>query len=107
MRSKSKAVFECDFILLTETYGMFIIEVCSSVADRVQTSILEKFKQLTHKSRSRSCFIELADELYDNDFSATFGSMCHDRIYISLLELSSSKVPSGGLLYNRILGRHT
>ena len=31
----------------------------------------------------------------------------HDRILISLLELSSSKVPSGGLLYNRILGRHT
>ena len=33
--------------------------------------------------------------------------LIHDRILISLLELSSSKVPSGGLLYNRILGRHT
>ena len=31
----------------------------------------------------------------------------HDRIPISLLELSSSKIPSGGLLYNRILARHT
>ena len=30
----------------------------------------------------------------------------HDRIPISLLELSSSKFPSGGLLYNRILERH-
>ena len=35
------------------------------------------------------------------------GHQYHDRILISLLELSSSKVPSGGLLYNRILGRHT
>ena len=35
------------------------------------------------------------------------GADDHDRILISLLELSSSKVPSGGLLYNRILGRHT
>ena len=35
------------------------------------------------------------------------GNQQHDRILISLLELSSSKVPSGGLLYNRILGRHT
>ena len=30
-----------------------------------------------------------------------------DRILSSLLELSSSKVPSGDLLYNRVLGRHT
>ena len=30
----------------------------------------------------------------------------HDRILMSLLELSSSKIPSGGLLYNRILGKH-
>ena len=30
----------------------------------------------------------------------------HDRILISFLKLSWSKVPSGGLLYNRNLGRH-
>ena len=50
------------------------------------------------------------NNIYKNRLCEAFSStecQTHDRILFSLLELSSSKFPSGGLLCNRILGRHT
>ena len=80
LQSKSKVNFECDFVLLTEEYGMFIIEVCHSVVGRIQKSIREKFEQLT--KRSRKCIIELGNELFGRDFSMALGSICNGIIAI-------------------------
>ena len=57
------------------------------------------------KTEIKQTFVVFSSEVGKEPKSAN--QIFHDRIPISLLELSSSKIPSGGLLYNRILARHT
>ena len=66
LQSKSKAKFECDFILLTKEYGMLIVELCHSAVGRIQTSIKEKFEQL---KKNRNHIMSLCMELFGHDFS--------------------------------------
>ena len=79
IESKEKEKFECDFILLTKDFGMWIIEVRKSKPNRIETSIEEKFEQVI---KNRNHIIKLSEEMFDKKFSDTLGSVFNCLIAI-------------------------
>ena len=78
----SKQTFECDFILLTQDYGLWSVEVCDSSKQRIQESIREKFKQLI---KNRKHILKLAKELYGEHFSSQLA-----KIYNGIVAVPSA-----------------
>ena len=66
LQSSSRQSFECDFIFLTERYGLWLIEVCHSSKTKMQKCIKEKYEQLEN---NRKHILKLAEELYGEAFS--------------------------------------
>ena len=79
IESKEKEKFECDFILITKDFGMWIIEVRKSKPNRIETSIEEKFEQVI---KNRNHIIKLSEEMFDKKFSDTLGSVFNCLIAI-------------------------